>query len=201
MGTRSMILSTRPNDDDSRYVLMRLRDLFIPKGSVTLTWFFSIFRDGFTKWPFMTTHTWAEYPRGKWTLEVRWNFCFSPFFTRYLSFFTSFSTFSKNFFCYLVTYVRSAQKVIQHSTPVNWFTATYTSKIEYVSVAISNTLFLRNFTSREIIIKIAKCIRYALSKKSLYYFTHKIEKMQLFLNFNNKNLMHVIIEIFTFFFW
>lgn len=44
MGTRSMILSTRPNDDDSR--------------------------DGFTKWPFMTTHTWAEYPRGKWTLEV-----------------------------------------------------------------------------------------------------------------------------------
>ena len=45
MGTRSMILSTRPNDDDSR--------------------------DGFTKWPFMTTHTWAEYPRGKWTLEVR----------------------------------------------------------------------------------------------------------------------------------
>ena len=44
MGTRSMILSTRPNDDDSR--------------------------DGFTKWPFMTTHTWPEYPRGKWTLEV-----------------------------------------------------------------------------------------------------------------------------------
>lgn len=47
MGTRSMILSNRPNDDDSR--------------------------DGFTKWPFMTTHTWAEYPRGKWTLEVRFN--------------------------------------------------------------------------------------------------------------------------------
>lgn len=45
MGTRSMILSSRPNDDDSR--------------------------DGFTKWPFMTSHTWAEYPRGKWTLEVR----------------------------------------------------------------------------------------------------------------------------------
>jgi len=44
MGTRSMILSERPNDDDST--------------------------DGFTKWPFMTTHTWAEYPRGKWTLEV-----------------------------------------------------------------------------------------------------------------------------------
>merc|ERR1711874_643577 len=47
MGTRSMILSIRPNDDDSK--------------------------DGFTKWPFMTTHTWAEYPRGKWTLEVRFN--------------------------------------------------------------------------------------------------------------------------------
>lgn len=47
MGTRSMILSTRPNDDDSK--------------------------DGFTKWPFMTTHTWAEYPRGKWTLEARFN--------------------------------------------------------------------------------------------------------------------------------
>ena len=47
-----MILSTRPNDDDSR--------------------------DGFTKWPFMTTHTWAEYPRGKWSLEVDFknNFCF-----------------------------------------------------------------------------------------------------------------------------
>lgn len=45
MGTRSMILSSRPNDDDSH--------------------------DGFTKWPFMTTHTWAEYPRGKWTIEVR----------------------------------------------------------------------------------------------------------------------------------
>jgi len=44
MGTRSMILSDRPNDDDGR--------------------------DGFTKWPFMTTHTWAEYPRGRWTLEV-----------------------------------------------------------------------------------------------------------------------------------
>ena len=39
-----MILSERPNDDDSQ--------------------------DGFTKWPFMTTHTWAEYPRGRWTLEV-----------------------------------------------------------------------------------------------------------------------------------
>lgn len=44
MGTRSMILSERINDDDSQ--------------------------DGFTKWPFMTTHTWAENPRGRWTLEV-----------------------------------------------------------------------------------------------------------------------------------
>lgn len=44
MGTRSMILSKRVNDDDHR--------------------------DGFTKWPFMTTHTWGEYPHGTWTLEV-----------------------------------------------------------------------------------------------------------------------------------
>ena len=44
MGTRSMILSERPNDADSQ--------------------------DGFTKWPFMTTHTWAEYPRGRWSLEI-----------------------------------------------------------------------------------------------------------------------------------
>lgn len=44
MGTRSMILSKRPNDDDHR--------------------------DGFTKWPFMTTHTWGEYPQGSWLLEV-----------------------------------------------------------------------------------------------------------------------------------
>uniref|UniRef100_A0A6A7G3X6 Neuroendocrine convertase 2 n=1 Tax=Hirondellea gigas TaxID=1518452 RepID=A0A6A7G3X6_9CRUS len=47
MGTRSMILSRRPNDDDSS--------------------------DGFTKWPFMTTHTWAENPRGTWMLEGRLN--------------------------------------------------------------------------------------------------------------------------------
>ena len=45
-----MILSERPNDDDGT--------------------------DGFTKWPFMTTHTWAEYPRGRWTLEV--NFVDGP---------------------------------------------------------------------------------------------------------------------------
>lgn len=44
---RSMILSRRPNDDDRR--------------------------DGFTKWPFMTTHTWGEYPQGKWLLEVSFN--------------------------------------------------------------------------------------------------------------------------------
>ncbi|KAG8282794.1 Neuroendocrine convertase 2 [Homalodisca vitripennis] len=42
-----MILSKRVNDDDRR--------------------------DGFTKWPFMTTHTWGEYPQGEWTLEVRFN--------------------------------------------------------------------------------------------------------------------------------
>ncbi|RWS26566.1 proprotein convertase type 2 precursor-like protein [Leptotrombidium deliense] len=42
---RSMILSRRPKDDDSR--------------------------DGFTKWPFMTTHTWGEDPKGRWKLEVR----------------------------------------------------------------------------------------------------------------------------------
>lgn len=39
-----MILSKRPRDDDSN--------------------------DGFTKWPFMTTHTWAENPRGTWKLFV-----------------------------------------------------------------------------------------------------------------------------------
>lgn len=42
-----MILSKRPNDDDHH--------------------------DGFTKWPFMTTHTWGENPRGRWTLEVRFD--------------------------------------------------------------------------------------------------------------------------------
>jgi len=43
-----MILSRRPNDDDRR--------------------------DGFTKWPFMTTHTWGEYPWGEWILEVNNNY-------------------------------------------------------------------------------------------------------------------------------
>lgn len=42
-----MILSRRQNDDDNR--------------------------DGFSKWPFMTTHTWGEYPQGIWTLEVNNN--------------------------------------------------------------------------------------------------------------------------------
>lgn len=42
-----MILSRRANDDDHR--------------------------DGFTKWPFMTTHTWGEYPQGTWILEVSSN--------------------------------------------------------------------------------------------------------------------------------
>lgn len=47
MGTKSMILSRRANDDDHR--------------------------DGFTKWPFMTTHTWGEYPEGTWLLEATFN--------------------------------------------------------------------------------------------------------------------------------
>ncbi|OXA60857.1 neuroendocrine convertase 2 [Folsomia candida] len=47
MGTRSMVLSRRPNDDDRH--------------------------DGFVKWPFMTTHTWGENPRGTWTLEIQFN--------------------------------------------------------------------------------------------------------------------------------
>ncbi|XP_041352296.1 neuroendocrine convertase 2-like [Gigantopelta aegis] len=44
MNTTSMILSQRPNDDDDK--------------------------NGFTRWPFMTTHTWAEMPRGRWTLNI-----------------------------------------------------------------------------------------------------------------------------------
>ncbi|XP_071484758.1 neuroendocrine convertase 2-like [Diadema antillarum] len=44
MGTRSILLSTRPEDDDDK--------------------------DGFQHWPFMTTHTWGEDPRGEWILEV-----------------------------------------------------------------------------------------------------------------------------------
>ncbi|VDP08442.1 unnamed protein product [Soboliphyme baturini] len=45
MGTRSMILSRRPKDDDHK--------------------------DGFTNWPFMTTHTWGEKAQGKWKLVAR----------------------------------------------------------------------------------------------------------------------------------
>lgn len=44
MNTTSMILSQRPNDDEHK--------------------------NGFTRWPFMTTHTWAEAPRGTWTLRI-----------------------------------------------------------------------------------------------------------------------------------
>ncbi|KAG9339054.1 hypothetical protein JZ751_024251 [Albula glossodonta] len=43
-GTKSILLSRRPRDDDSKV--------------------------GFDKWPFMTTHTWGEDPRGTWVLEV-----------------------------------------------------------------------------------------------------------------------------------
>lgn len=45
VGTRSVILSRRPKDEDGV--------------------------DGFTNWPFMTTHTWGENPRGIWRLVVR----------------------------------------------------------------------------------------------------------------------------------
>ncbi|CAG9532964.1 unnamed protein product [Cercopithifilaria johnstoni] len=44
-GTETMILSRRPKDNDSK--------------------------NGFTNWPFMTTHTWGENPRGKWLLVIR----------------------------------------------------------------------------------------------------------------------------------
>uniref|UniRef100_A0A8C5MCN3 Neuroendocrine convertase 2 n=1 Tax=Leptobrachium leishanense TaxID=445787 RepID=A0A8C5MCN3_9ANUR len=44
MGTKSILLSRRPRDNDSKV--------------------------GFDKWPFMTTHTWGEDPRGTWVLEV-----------------------------------------------------------------------------------------------------------------------------------
>lgn len=44
MGTESMMLSKRPRDDD--------------------------FVEGFTKWPFMTTHTWAERPAGRWIMHL-----------------------------------------------------------------------------------------------------------------------------------
>ncbi|XP_033102702.1 neuroendocrine convertase 2-like [Anneissia japonica] len=47
MGTKSMLLSTRPRDDDNIV--------------------------GFQSWPFMTTHTWGEDPIGEWTLEISMN--------------------------------------------------------------------------------------------------------------------------------
>jgi len=55
-----MILSRRVNDDDHR--------------------------DGFTKWPFMTTHTWGEYPQGTWLLEV--NFVYPTRISLCASFFS-----------------------------------------------------------------------------------------------------------------
>jgi proprotein convertase subtilisin/kexin type 2 len=33
--------------------------------------------DGFTNWPFMTTHQWGENPRGKWRLIVRFQVDFN----------------------------------------------------------------------------------------------------------------------------
>ncbi|CAF1543589.1 unnamed protein product [Adineta ricciae] len=47
LGTRSLILSRRPLDADST--------------------------KGFFKWPFMTTHAWAEKAQGTWTLEIRFD--------------------------------------------------------------------------------------------------------------------------------
>ncbi|KAF3842016.1 hypothetical protein F7725_023967, partial [Dissostichus mawsoni] len=44
MGTKSLLLSRRPRDDDAKV--------------------------GFDKWPFMTSHTWGEDPRGTWVMEV-----------------------------------------------------------------------------------------------------------------------------------
>lgn len=46
-------------------------------------------RDGFTKWPFMTTHTWGEYPQGTWLLEVNskteYSLCYGEIFLFTLS--------------------------------------------------------------------------------------------------------------------
>ena len=44
MGTKSLLLSSRVHDADRK--------------------------DGFQRWPFMTTHTWGEDPEGEWVLEV-----------------------------------------------------------------------------------------------------------------------------------
>ena len=43
MGTRSTLLDTRPQDHSSF---------------------------GYRDWPFMTTHSWGENPRGRWILEI-----------------------------------------------------------------------------------------------------------------------------------
>lgn len=47
MDTESILLSKRPRDDD--------------------------FVRGFQRWPFMTTHTWGEDPRGTWRLRIAFN--------------------------------------------------------------------------------------------------------------------------------
>jgi len=47
MGTETMVLNHRPNDDDST--------------------------DGFMSWPFTTSQLWGENPRGKWRISVRLN--------------------------------------------------------------------------------------------------------------------------------
>jgi proprotein convertase subtilisin/kexin type 2 len=47
LGTRSLLLSKRPLDTDSQ--------------------------NGFHKWPFMTTHAWAEKAKGTWKLEILFN--------------------------------------------------------------------------------------------------------------------------------
>lgn len=52
-----MILSRRPKDNDNK--------------------------NGFTNWPFMTTHTWGENPRGKWRLVVRFQVNFEMLKFRY----------------------------------------------------------------------------------------------------------------------
>ncbi|CAK8694255.1 unnamed protein product [Clavelina lepadiformis] len=44
LDTKSILLSRRPNDEDKT--------------------------QGFRRWPFMTTHTWGEDPRGVWTLSI-----------------------------------------------------------------------------------------------------------------------------------
>jgi len=64
-----MILSRRANDDD--------------------------YLDGFTKWPFMTTHSWGEYPQGTWKLEVIFIFHFFFMIENSLTVFVSNELFNK----------------------------------------------------------------------------------------------------------